>query len=916
MDLSRFRGWLADSFYGLARKYVLDDLPAGDHHPLSIKDQAQFSDLLPYRSFDPHTQLYQLENTVGMILEIDPIQGLDEGRTQILAQIFGQSLPDGVHVQVLNWASPKVGDRLEYWARARSEKGGIFAKLGKARFNHLKRGAWSSLSKGSPVYLREFRVVLAFEMKGFFDGEAGERLCDLRETVRGTLSSLGSTARTMEPDDFLSFLKGILNPTSSLFLDSEAYQPDIELKHQIVRKDTMFGVYKDHVTARTWAQGDILADQNDPRAIGARSEKYDMRTFSVSRFPNECSQGRMNALLGDLFQAQIQPRGSNLMCLYFHNRTYVESKTTAEMKAMRANQQAASPMAKLNPGVTKEAADWNYVNEQVILGSKLVDMMMFVTQTSPDGEGEEDERYLRTVFLNAGFQIERNDLLHLAFLLGSLPCTMGDGLLDDFKKLNRSRTQLTDVMALIAPVQGEPKGFATPTMMLAGRRGQLFYWSPFANAEEGGEGGNHNTSVIGGSGSGKSVLMAEMASSLFSTGAHVMVFDDGESFKNTCRLLNGEHIDFSMDKGLCINPFSMCDHEIAARDEEYLSDCKSGIVSIILQMAKGKEVPTQYEAGCVSDAVNFVWDAHGPEGNIDHVAKRLLDNDGEVGNLLFKSLTDYQANGNYGKLFNGPCNVRPTSEFIVFELSPLESKPDLRAVVVLSLLMVVAQRMKFVDRRIKKGLFIDEAWKMLADGAAGSFIEGFARRCRKMGGALITGTQSLDDYERTTGSQACIQNSDWQIILKVKQESLSKFEKSSVLTVSESEMRILRSLKTVQDEYSEVYIRGPGCQTVGRFLCDPFSLTLYSTKPSVFGAVQELQHRGMSIEDAIEYVAFKKGVVTPEGTAEQVETRAELYSKMAPLARLGDEYIKGDDRKRRRMISSIYKWAGLNDEAA
>ena len=916
MDLTRFRDWISDSFYGLARKYVLDDLPAGDHHPLSVQDQAQFSDLLPYRTFDPETQLYQLENTVGLIMEIDPIQGLDESRTQILSQIFGQNLPEGVHVQVLNWASPKVGDRLEYWARARSKRGGIFAKLGKARYNHLERGAWKSLSKGAPLHLREFRVVLAFEMKGFFDGDAGDKLRNLREVVRGTLSSLGSSAQTLEPDDFIDFLRAILNPTSSLFLDNQALQPDIEIKHQVVRKDTMFGVYKDRVTARTWSPGNLLADPSDPVAVGARSEKYEMRSFSVSRFPDECSQGRMNALLGDLFQAQVQPRGSNLTCLYFFNRTYVESKTTAEMKAMRANQQASSPMAKLNPLVTKEAADWNYVNEKVVQGSKLCDMMMFTIQTSPDGEGEEDERYLRTVFMNAGFQIERNDMLHHAFLLAALPCTMGDGLLDDFKKLNRTRTQLTDVLALIAPVQGEPKGFSTPTMMLAGRRGQLFYWSPFANAEEGAGGGNHNTAVIGGSGAGKSVFMAELASSLYSTGAHVMVFDDGESFKNTCRLLGGEHIDFSMDKGLCINPFSMCDHNMAARDEEYLSDCKSGIVSIILQMAKNKEIPSQYEAGCVSDAVNYVWDTHGSEGSVDLVAKRLLENEGDVGNLLFKSLTDYQVAGNYGKMFNGPCNVRPTAEFIVFELSPLESKPDLRAVVVLSLLMVVAQRMKFVDRRIQKGLFIDEAWKMLADGAAGAFIEGFARRCRKMGGALITGTQSLDDYERTTGSQACIQNSEWLVTMKVKPESLTKFEKSSVLTVSESEMRILRSLKTVQDEYSEVYVRGPNCQTVGRFLCDPYSLTLYSTKPAVFGAVQELQHRGMSIEDAIEYVAFKKEPVKPQGTDEQIQTKAELYANLPALARFGDAYIAASPAERRKMISSIYKMMGRENEAA
>lgn len=916
MDLSKTFAWLWKVIYEFFRKIFYDDIPPGDHHPLSISDRQQFSDLLPYRTFDAQSELYQLENSVGLILEISPIQQLDEGRTQILSQIFSQNLPDGVHVQVMNWASPKVGDRLDYFARERSKRGGIFAKLGQHRFRHLQKGAWKSLSKAAPLHLREYRVVMAFELKGYFDSEAGDKLKSLRDVVKGTLSSLDSKAWVMQPDDLLDFLRAQLNPNSSLFMDGLAYDPDIEMKRQIIRKDTIFGIFQEEIKIRTWNNGDAVELLDDPAKSTAQSEKFEVRTFSVQRLPEQCSQGQIAALLGDFMRAQIQPRGSNLTCLYFHNRPYEDSKTTAEMKSMRSNQQASSPVAKINPLAVKEAADWNYVNERVVLGSKLSDVIMFSVQTSPEGQSEEDERYLRTVWMNAGFTIERNDMLHQAFLLASLPCTLGDGLLEDFKKLSRTKTQPTDVLSVLAPVQGEPKGFSSPTMMLAGRRGQLFYWSPFANAEAGAGGGNHNVAVIGGSGAGKSVTMAEMACGLYSQGAHVMVFDDGNSFMNTCRILGGEHIDFTMDKGFCINPFSMCDHELAKVDEEYLSDSKSGIVSIILQMAKGKETPTQFETGMVSSAVNDIWEEYGENGNIDLVAKRIYEKEGEHGNMLFKSLTDYLANGMFGSMFNGPCNVRPTSEFIVFELSPLESKPNLRAVVVLSLLMVVSQRMKFVDRRVNKALFIDEAWKMLADGAAGAFIEGFARRCRKMGGSLITGTQSLDDYERTEGSQACIQNSEWLIIMKCKPEALSKFEESSTLKVSPQEMNILRSLKTSQDEYSEMYIRGAGASLVGRLIVDPYSLTLYSTKPSVYGAVQELQARGYSIEDAIEYVAFKNEPVKPLGDDEYVQNAAHVYATLPALSRLGEAYVKADNNTRRKIIQAIYRNVGGIDEAA
>ena len=69
----------------------------------------------------------------------------------------------------------------------------------------------------------------------------------------------------------------------------------------------------------------------------------------------------------------------------------------------------------------------------------------------------------------------------------------------------------------------------------------------------------------------------------------------------------------------------------------------------------------------------------------------------------------------------------------------------------------------------------------MGDGAAGKYIEGFARRCRKEGGALITGTQSLEDFYSTAGARACIENSDWSVVLRLKPEALEQFRKSDRL---------------------------------------------------------------------------------------------------------------------------------------
>ncbi|WP_163450003.1 helicase HerA domain-containing protein, partial [Escherichia coli] len=78
---------------------------------------------------------------------------------------------------------------------------------------------------------------------------------------------------------------------------------------------------------------------------------------------------------------------------------------------------------------------------------------------------------------------------------------------------------------------GEYLGGSIPHLLLIGRRGQPFFWSPFENAA-----GNHNVAVFGKSGSGKSVALQELCDSLCGAGARVVVIDDGRSFEHSAKL--------------------------------------------------------------------------------------------------------------------------------------------------------------------------------------------------------------------------------------------------------------------------------------------------------------------------------------------------------------------------------------------
>ena len=96
-----------------------------------------------------------------------------------------------------------------------------------------------------------------------------------------------------------------------------------------------------------------------------------------------------------------------------------------------------------------------------------------------------------------------------------------------------------------------------------------------------------------------------------------------------------------------------------------------------------------------------------------------------------------------------------------------------------------SQAMTRTPRHIRKLLLIDEAWSMLKGGSMGEFVETYARTCRKYGGALATATQSLNDYYKSGGATAALENSDWMLILQQKAETIADFRRAQRLDMDD-----------------------------------------------------------------------------------------------------------------------------------
>jgi conjugal transfer ATP-binding protein TraC len=75
----------------------------------------------------------------------------------------------------------------------------------------------------------------------------------------------------------------------------------------------------------------------------------------------------------------------------------------------------------------------------------------------------------------------RDKYLQLPSFLAVLPFNLSEGYFNDLEKLGKTKTMVSWTAANLAPIQGEWKGMKSPCMMLYGRRGQVFFWDPFAN---------------------------------------------------------------------------------------------------------------------------------------------------------------------------------------------------------------------------------------------------------------------------------------------------------------------------------------------------------------------------------------------------------------------------------------------------
>lgn len=299
---------------------------------------------------------------------------------------------------------------------------------------------------------------------------------------------------------------------------------------------------------------------------------------------------------------------------------------------------------------------------------------------------------------------------------------------------------------------------------------------------------NANEVVFGKSGSGKSftIKLEIIRQRMF--GAEVIVIDPEREYDKLAVSLGGEHVDFSPNSSIKINPF-----DLSGMYEEGENELGLKILSLraLLKIMLGSLDPshdavldkalvaTYAQKGITQDPAT---QTKTPPLMLDlyTVLKSQTD---PVSQDLFLRLEKF-VTGSLSGLFNTQSNFDINNALTVFSIRDLED--EMRPIAMHIILDFVWTRIrKTLKKRI---LIVDEAWYLMRHEDSASFIYGIAKRARKYYLGLTTATQDVQDFLSNDYGKAVLANSSLQILLKQSPTEIETVSKTFYLSAGEKQL--------------------------------------------------------------------------------------------------------------------------------
>lgn len=846
---------------------------------LPTSDALSYTGLLPYHSVDPEGPVVLLSDRqsgdpdwLGMVWSLgiaDTEVQSDEGLAVLAGRLehMLDAVPEETLVQVLVRTQSDVRSELERWMETTSTEHSLLRKLAQARaqvisslsipsgratfrsrqirayFTMARRGSWPA-SDVSPL---EALATLAHG-----GGEAERRLHEkiarayesnrkeLLETA-ATLESLftqaGIGSRRLGEEELAGVLYGYLNPRRAASRTAWPSQGGL-LRERIA--DSTLSVDLD--------EGVVTLDGIHHKVV------------SVVGLPPATVPGILSRPTGDAREPSLLgmvPEMDLALEIYVGNQEELR-RGQAARRRLATNQ---SMNVHQSPAMNPMREELVSLEQDLACGVRILSVRLHAVPRAGSIEDvNEAARAIATKLANFNLRAVVEDEIAASLFLECLPLAYRTDLDRSFR---RARTLLAPNAAHLLPLYGGFRGTPRATQVLVSRSGELTTLSMFNGTEV------PHAIITGKSGSGKSVFANDLILQALRTGGRVWVLDRGGSYRKLSEMLGGDYVSYD-DTPRRINPCGRspengkCPETIQAFLREWLCEmCTQGTGDL--------SVPHQ---SLLTSAVRAAYNKNrGQEVTITHLNQALMDLGKEypAARELALSLTDFQASGAYGTLFDGKGEVNFENRLVAIDLGNLVKKKAVGSVLLMALVQEIVQTAARWPHD-EKYLIIDEGWTLLASSATARFLEDVARTARKARLSLVMLSQQLSDFRGPSG-QAILEQASTKVLLHHDAEAIRTT--AGIMGLSPREVELYLSLRTEGGKYSEVFLRTPFGSGVGRLVVDPLSYWIMTSDPKDKELLERLRSRfskdGSSDRDALERALVEASLKYPSGAG---QTRA------------------------------------------
>ena len=422
------------------------------------------------------------------------------------------------------------------------------------------------------------------------------------------------------------------------------------------------------------------------------------------------------------------------------------------------------------------------------------------------------------------------------------------------KKMKSSNA--AHLMPIFANWTGNPK----PVCLLPTRDGELFSLDPYADHLP-----SWNGLIFGGSGSGKSYTVVQLMAMFYgrlnqsqsgkSYRPRVVWIDNGASSKRLVDVLGGEFVDLNLGSSLCLNMFDLKDGEVTPSSERIRTVL--AVLEMILK-EEDKKALGKREKALLEEQIHRVYreSTSGKAPTLSQL-KALLDQHSDEKIRQFgEVLYSWTGSSAYGKMLDGPTNIKLSKDLVSIEVQNLNSYPDLKDVLLLILTSYI-QDVASSDIEREYLLIIDEAERLFQSELARQIVITCYRTWRKFKSGIWCLSQNYKDFMTDkTLRDALMPNTTSVIILRQRKIDWDDFQKT--FDFNDTQVEQIKSLSIRKGEYSEFYYLQDEKDTILQLRPEPLSHWFSTSDANDKTKIAHLkkQYPEMNLLDILKKLAF------------------------------------------------------------